>query len=125
MIVGVPKESYPNERRIALVPAAVPSLTKAGFEVLVEANAGDQAGYRDAAYIEKGAKIQTTRAGVFETADIIVQVLCYGANDKTGQADVPLLRHDQALIGFLRPLGSAQSVQEIAARGATIPVRSR
>src|SRR6202035_5437155 len=54
---------------------------------------------------------------VFGPADVIVQVLCYGANDKTGQADIPLLRRDQALIGFLRPLGSVNSVQEIAARG--------
>src|SRR6202035_5123540 len=54
---------------------------------------------------------------VFGPADVIVQVLCYGANDKTGQADIPLLRRDQALIGFLRPLGSTASVQEIAARG--------
>ena len=112
MIVGVPKESYPNERRVALVPAAIPSLTKAGFEVVVEANAGDQAGYRDAAYVEKGAKIQATRADVFGTADIIVQVLCYGANDITGKADLALLRKDQVLIGFLRPLGSAEVVQQ-------------
>lgn len=119
MIVGVPKESYPNERRVALVPTAIPSLTKAGFEVVVEANAGDQAGYRDAAYIEKGAKIQSTRAGVFETADIVVQVLCYGANDITGIADLALLRKDQVLIGFLRPLGSSEVLQQIAATGVT------
>lgn len=119
MIVGVPKESYPNERRVALVPTAIPSLTKAGFEVVVEANAGDQAGYRDAAYIEKGAKIQSTRAGVFETADIVVQVLCYGANDITGIADLALLRRDQVLIGFLRPLGSSEVLQQIAATGVT------
>jgi len=49
MIVGVPKEIYPHERRVALVPSAVPSLTKAGFDVVVETGAGDEAGYRDAA----------------------------------------------------------------------------
>ena len=66
----------------------------------------------------KGAKIAADRAEVFRTADVIVQVLCYGANDRTGKEDVPLLRRDQALIGFLRPLGSQESVQEIAATGA-------
>lgn len=119
MIVGVPKETYPHERRVALVPSAVPSLTKAGFEVVVETGAGDEAGYRDAAYIEKGAKIQPTRAGIFESADIIVQVLCYGANDMTGKADLPLFRKNQVLIGFLRPLGSGEVVQQIAATGVT------
>jgi NAD(P) transhydrogenase subunit alpha len=87
------------------------------MEVLIEAGAGASAGYPDADFIAKGARIAADRAEVFRTADLIVQVLCYGANDKTGQADVPLLRRDQALIGFLRPLGSSASVQEIAARG--------
>ena len=41
MIVGVPKESFPGERRVALVPAVIPSLLKAGFEVVVESGAGD------------------------------------------------------------------------------------
>jgi NAD(P) transhydrogenase subunit alpha len=87
------------------------------MEVVIEAGAGASAGYPDADYVAKGARVGADRAEVFRTADIIVQVLCYGANDKTGQADVPLLRRDQALIGFLRPLGSTASVQEIAARG--------
>jgi H+-translocating NAD(P) transhydrogenase subunit alpha len=117
MIVGVPREIYPGERRVALVPAVIPSLTKAGIEVIIERGAGASAGYPDAEYIAKGAKVAADRAEVFRTADVIVQVLCYGANDKTGQADVLLLRRDQALIGFLRPLGSTASVQEIAARG--------
>ena len=77
MIVGVPKESYPGERRVALVPVAIPSLIKAGLEVLVETGAGEQAGYPDASYVEKGAKIAPDRAAVFGTADIVVQVLCY------------------------------------------------
>lgn len=118
MIVGVPREIYPGERRVALVPAVIPSLTKAGMEVLIEAGSGVSAGYPDAEYAAKGAKIAADRAEVFRTADVIVQVLCYGANDKTGKEDVPLLRRDQVLIGFLRALDSKQSVQEIAASGA-------
>jgi H+-translocating NAD(P) transhydrogenase subunit alpha len=119
VIVGVPKESYPGERRVALVPAVVPMLAKAGLEVVVEARAGEQAGYPDALYTEKGARIVPDRAAVFSTADIIVQVLCYGANDITGKADIPLFRRGQILIGFLRPLGSADTVQEVAAAGVT------
>lgn len=119
MIVGVPRESFPGERRVALVPVVVPNLTKAGFEVLVEAGAGVGAGYPDTEYLSKGAKIVASRAEVFRPADIVVQVLCYGSNDKTGKADVPLYRTGQVLIGFLRPLGSIETIQEIASKGVT------
>jgi len=119
MIVGVPRESFPGERRVALVPAAIPNLTKAGLEVVVEAGAGIAAGYPDADYAAKGAKIAAGRAEVFRAADIVVQILCYGSNDKTGKADVPLFRNGQVLIGFLRPLGSIETIREIAAKGVT------
>src|SRR5664279_2956748 len=119
MIVGVPRESFPGERRVALIPGVVPNLVKAGLEVIVEAGAGTEAGYPDADYFNKGAKIVADRAEVFRTADIVVQVLCYGSNDRTGKADVPLYRRGQALIGFLRPLGSIETIREIAATGVT------
>jgi NAD(P) transhydrogenase subunit alpha len=117
MIVGVPRESFPGELRVALTPAVVPSLAKAGLEVVVEAGAGVRAGYPDADYVSKGAKILAPRAEVFRAADVIVQVLCYGSNDKSGKDDLPLFRRDQILIGFLRPLGSLETVQEIAGAG--------
>jgi len=119
VIIGVPKEIYLGERRVALVPMVVPILTKAGCEVVIEAGAGEEAGYPDSHYVQKGAKIIPERAAVFESADIIVQVLCYGSNDITGKADLPLLRRDQVLIGFLRPLGSMEVIQEIANTGVT------
>jgi NAD(P) transhydrogenase subunit alpha len=119
VIVGVPKESYPGERRVALVPVVIPNLAKAGLEVVIESGAGDAAGYPDALYAEKGAKVLPDRASVFSTADVIVQVLCYGSNDLTGKADLPLLRRGQTLIGFLRPMGSADIVQQIAQAGVT------
>jgi NAD(P) transhydrogenase subunit alpha len=117
MIVGVPRESFPGERRVALVPAAIPNLTKAGLEVVVETGAGIGAGYPDADYAAKGAKIAADRAEVFRAADIVVQILCYGSNDRTGKADVPLFRSGQVLIGFLRPLGSIETTREIASKG--------
>ena len=117
MIVGVPRESFPGERRVALVPAVIPSLAKAGLEVVLEAGAGVEAGYPDADYVAKGAKIIPDRAEVFRTADIIAQVLCYGSNDRTGKADLPLFHRDQILIGFLRPLGSVETIQDIASKG--------
>jgi NAD(P) transhydrogenase subunit alpha len=117
VIVGVPKESFPGERRVALTPGVIPNLTKAGLEVLIETGAGVEAGYPDAAYVEKGAKIAPDRSSVFAAAEIIVQLLCYGSNDKTGKADIALFRRDQVVVGFLRPLGSQAIVQEIASTG--------
>jgi NAD(P) transhydrogenase subunit alpha len=119
MIVGVPKESYPGERRVALVPAVIPVLKKAGLDILVQAGAGQAAGYLDAEYIEKGARLAKDRLEVFASADIVVQFLCYGANDKNGSEDLPLTRPGQTILGFLRPLGSLKTIQEIAERGVT------
>ncbi len=119
VIIGVPKESYPGESRVALVPAVLPNLLKAGFEVVIETEAGSEAGYPDRFYSEKGSKVLPDRAAVFGSADIVVQVLCYGSNDITGKADLPLMRRGQALIGFLRPFGSVEVVQQIADTGVT------
>ncbi len=119
MIVGVPRESYPGERRVAMVPSVIPGLLKAGFEVVVEAGAGTEAGYPDAEYTSKGARVLPNRAEVFQAAEIVLQVLCHGSNDKTGKDDLPLLRTGQVLIGFLRPLGALETIQDIASRGVT------
>jgi H+-translocating NAD(P) transhydrogenase subunit alpha len=119
VIIGIAKEMYPGERRVALVPAVLPTLTKAGFEIHVQSGAGLEAGYADSLYTEKGAKIVADRASVFAAADIVAQVLCYGANDINGKEDVPLYRKGQILVGFLRPFGSLEVVEQIANAGVT------
>ena len=119
MIIGIPKESFPGERRVGMVPSVVPSLTKAGFEVAIEGGAGVSAGYLDKEYVDKGARILGSRQEVFKTADIVVQVLCYGSNDKTGKEDAALYRDGQFLVGFLRPLGAVETLQDIASKGVS------
>jgi len=119
MVIGVPKESFPGERRVALVPAVIPNLAKAGFEVLVQAQAGLSAGYPDAEYKAKGAQIVAERGEIFRRAEVVVQILCHGSNDRTGAADLPHLRAGQVLVGFLRPLGALATVEEVAASGVT------
>src|SRR5258708_21592753 len=91
MIVGVPRETYPGERRVALVPIVIPNLAKAGVEVIVEAGAGAAAGFPDAEYAAKGAKIIADRAPVVGSADIITQMLCYRSEDHTSPAAFPPL----------------------------------
>ena len=124
MIVGVPQESYPGERRVALVPAVIPGLLKAGLQVIVESGAGTEAGYPDAEYSARGAQVLPERAAVFGAANVIVQVLCPGSNDRTGNEDLPLLRQGQMLIGFLRPLGSIETIQAIASRASRLSLSS-
>lgn len=116
MIVGVLRETYPGEHRVALVPAVLPSLKKGGMDVMVESKAGEQAGYPDSAYVEKGATIASSRAQVFEKADCVVQVRLLGANLTEGQADLTGFRKGQILVGMAEALTAPQSVQDLASR---------
>jgi NAD(P) transhydrogenase subunit alpha len=120
MIVGVPKETYPGERRVALIPAAAQALAKNKIEVHVEAGAGASAGFPDAEYAEKGAKIVASRGEVFAAAEIVVQVRALGANPDAGRADLPLLRRGLTLVAMADPLGAPEATREIASRGVTL-----
>jgi NAD(P) transhydrogenase subunit alpha len=117
MIVGVLKETYPGENRVALVPAAVAPLAKAGCEVVVERGAGAAAGYPDALYEEKGARL-VDRADVFSGADVVLMVRGPGANGEGGAADLGSLRSGQTVVAMHDPLGAPQAVAELAGRGA-------
>jgi H+-translocating NAD(P) transhydrogenase subunit alpha len=116
MLVGVPKESFPGERRVALVPNALPALAKAGLTIRVEAGAGVLAGYTDQEYASKGAEIVSARAQVFE-ADVLLQVNGPGNNPAAGASDLQECHRGQTLIGFMDPLGAPQRISEIAQAG--------
>ena len=119
MIVAIPQESFPGETRVALIPASVAALQKAGMDVLVQSSAGERAGFPDAQYAEKGAKIAQDRAELF-AADVILQVRAAGANPEAGQADLGRFRQGQVVIGMCDPLGAPQSASQIASSGATL-----
>jgi NAD(P) transhydrogenase subunit alpha len=119
MIVGAAKETFPNERRVALNPAVIPTLTKAGLEVVIETNAGLSAGFTDAQFEEKGAAIVASREEVFQRADIVLQVRSLGANPEAGKADLDLMKPDQVVVGFSDPLGSPKEAEAMAKKGVT------
>ena len=119
MIVGVPKETFPGERRVALAPGALPALAKASLDVLVEASAGAAAGFPDAAFAEKGARIADSHAQLFAEADVVLQVRSPGAAGEAGRADAELLRAGQTVIGFSEPLGEPAAAQAVAERGVS------
>jgi len=120
MIVGVPKETFPDERRVALVPDVLPALTKAGLEVLIETDAGAAAGFGDPAYTARGGRIASSRQEVFSAATLIAQVRAAGANPQAGAADVSLLRPEHVLIAMCDPLSEPAAVQALAGRGVRV-----
>ena len=115
MRVGVPKESYAGERRVALVPANLAALQKLGASVVVEAGAGLAAGFTDASYTEKGATL-ASREDVFRDSDILLRVR--GLSGASAE-DVKLLRKGQVLVAQLDALVEPARVSALAGSGAT------
>jgi len=120
MIVGIVKESFPGERRVAVVPDVVPMYQKRGVEVLIEKGAGQSAGFTDAAYEAKGATLSDSRDDVFAKADIIAQVRVLGGNPEHAREDFPRMRKGQLIIGAADPLSCPELVKEAAPTGASI-----
>ena len=109
MKVGVPKETKPGERRVALVPDSVKKLADAGFDVVVERGAGAEANIGDSEYEEAGATVGD--AGAVREADAIVKVAAPGPDETPGRGTL--------LIGFLSPLNSPDLVKRLAEAGVT------
>ena len=120
MIVGIVKESFPNEARVAMVPTLLPQLAKAGIEVVIESGAGEAAGFLDEEYSAKGAKVVSERAEVFGSAEVIAQVRALGANPEEGRSDLDLIRDGQTIIGVCEPLTEHESNQAMADKGANL-----
>jgi NAD(P) transhydrogenase subunit alpha len=108
MRIGVPKETAPDERRVALVPEIVGRLTGSGFDILVEKGAGEQAAFPDAAYSEAGASLVD---GVLDQAEGIVKV------QKPSAEEIGKLRQGDVLIGFLQPLTDTGGIEALANAG--------
>ena len=118
MKVAVLKETFPGERRVALVPAAIPPLVKSGLEVAVESGAGAAAGFSDDAYRAAGAAI-VSRDEAF-AADCLLAVRTGGACGAGWCADRDRLRPGVVLIGMCDPLSAADACREAADKGTTL-----
>lgn len=120
MIIAVPTETFPGERRVALVPASLKALTRLGAEVRVQTGAGRAAGIPDAAYEAAGAKLVADRDELWRSADVVLQVRAAAANPQAGQADLDRLRPQQCLIAQCDPLNDPQAMLRLAGRQATV-----
>ena len=120
MIIGIPRETFAGEDRVALVPDAVFGLVARNIEIIVEPGAGTAAGFADTDYIEQGAQIAASRDEVFARADVVLQVRTFGANPEAGRADLALTRSGQVIIGASDPLTAGPQLRELATTGATL-----
>ncbi|MEY4302611.1 MAG: transhydrogenase subunit alpha [Pseudomonadota bacterium] len=111
--IGVPKEIFPGEKRVATVPDVVTKLTKLGFSVVVEQGAGDLADLSDQAYTEAGASIAPSAAALWSGSDIVFKVRAPTSDE------VALMHEGQTLIGFFWPAQNPDLMQQLAAKKVT------
>jgi len=113
-VIGVPKETFPGEKRVATVPDVVPRLAKLGFRVLVQAGAGEGANLSDEAYAAAGAEVVADAASVWSRADIVFKVRAPNADE------LRMIREGQVLVSFVWPAQNPDLMRDLAARRATV-----
>lgn len=111
--IGVPREIFPGEKRVATVPEAVVKLVKLGFAVVVESGAGELAQLSDDDYREAGASIAPAAAALWSGSDIVFKVRAPTPDE------VALMHPGQTLIGFLWPAQNPEMMQQLAAKQVT------
>jgi NAD(P) transhydrogenase subunit alpha len=119
MLVGVLKETVPGERRVALVPMALAPLAKLGVEVAIESGAGLAAGFPDAAFASRGARVVASRQEVLEAARVLLQVRPLGTAPHPEAGGLEGFRREHVLVGLMDPLGAPAGLQALAQRGLT------
>jgi NAD(P) transhydrogenase subunit alpha len=114
LVIGVPRESFPGEKRVATVPEVVEKLIKLGFSVNVESGAGDEANFSDDTYRAAGAQIVQGAANLWSASDIVFKVRAPSAEE------VALIREGSTLIGFIWPAQNPELMQQLAAKRVTV-----
>ena len=114
LTIGVPREVYAGEKRVATVPDVVEKLIKLGFTLLVESGAGELANFSDETYRAAGASIESDTAALWAKSDIIFKVR--GPNEQ----EVELLRTGGTLVSFLWPAQNPELLKKLAAKKATV-----
>jgi NAD(P) transhydrogenase subunit alpha len=118
MIIGVPKESHPGERRVAATPETVRKFQAQGHTVLVESGAGAAASFPDTQYIEIGAGV-VGRDEVWSRADLVLKVRAPEFDTTRNGHEADLLRNGAALICFVWPAQNRELVEKLAAKNLT------
>lgn len=119
MKVGIPKEIYPGECRVAATPETAKVLQKYGFEVLLESGAGANASFTDNAYEQVGCRIVPDAATLWDTADIVLKVRAPQDHPELGKSETDLLKEGGTLISFLWPAQNPELIEKLSTRKAT------
>jgi len=117
--IGVPKEIYAGETRVALVPTSISKLKEKGHEVIVQTGAGADSVIKDEQYEKAGASIVGSATDVFERADVIFKVQPPDVNPETGSHEVEMIQKDGIYIGYMAPFKDPDNVSKLAKRGVT------
>ncbi|MCD9188532.1 MAG: Re/Si-specific NAD(P)(+) transhydrogenase subunit alpha [Pyrinomonadaceae bacterium] len=118
--IGVPKEIYEGECRVAATPETAQKLQKLGFQVLIEAGAGEKANCPDSEYEKADCQIISDTETLWKTADIILKVRQPLENKTLGKHETDLLSAGQTLISFIYPAQNKDLLEKLAARKATV-----
>ena len=110
MIIGIPKETFPGERRVAVAPENVQKFRKLGYEVVVEASAGSEARLPDVSYEEAGASVLHEATEVWAKADLVMKIR------PPSEEEVSLLKEGATLISFIQPAQNEELVKSLAER---------
>ena len=114
MLIGCPKETATDEKRVALTPDSALQIQKLGYSCVIETGAGDAAGFTDAAYEQAGVTIAKTAADLWSSADVIIKVLPPTA------AETKRLTKGQTLISFFYPAQNAKQMELLAKNGTSV-----
>jgi len=118
--IGIPKEIYPDERRVAATPASVQKLIKLGYEVLVQSSAGEPAHYDDEAYVNAGAAIAVDAHSLWGQADFILKVRAPMVNSHLDRHEVELMKEGASLACYIWPAQCPELLEQLAAKRATV-----
>lgn len=120
MLVVIPREVRPGERRVAATPETTARLKKLGFDVAIESGAGEKASFHDGDYEKAGARVVSDVAELWSSADIVLKVQPPEEHPELKQHEADLLREGQTLVSFVWPAKNKELVERIAARKVTL-----
>ena len=120
MKVGIPREIYPHERRVAATPETVQKIIKLGLEVVVQAGAGEHADLSDAAYAEAGATIAADAPALWGQSDVVLKVRPPTSVPGGKMHECDLMKEGALLVGFIWPAQNKELIERMATRKATV-----
>ncbi|MCA1754757.1 MAG: Re/Si-specific NAD(P)(+) transhydrogenase subunit alpha [Spirochaeta sp.] len=119
MTIGVRTETANGERRVALVPSDVAAEVKGGSQVLIQAGAGELAGYSDQEYADKGAEVVQDAGEILKRSDILLTVRFAAADKDNAEEQIAQLKENALVVGLMEPYANAELFQKMAQRGVT------